>query len=168
MRFREAHFIFNIGFRLIHACYRSTYHFQYWLSTRLIHACLKSHTIFNIGFRLIHSCHMSTCHFQYWLSSHSYLSQDHISSESLECRETKLRGFCVLRRRRPRQCLACQIPPNARYLQWLKKEGRRALDLDAQIREITALVSRFFGSSSLKAGMGLQISNLFEIGWLIK
>ena len=179
-----AHFIFNIGIRLIHAFQRSTFHFQYWLSS---HSCLsqehisfsilafisfmlvtKAHTIFNIGFRLIHSCHMSTCHFQYWLSSHSYLSQDHISSESLECRETKLRGFCVLRRRRPRQCLACQIPPNARYLQWLKEEDRRALHLDVQIRGLTALVSRFFGSPSIKTGMGLQITNLFEIGWLIK
>ena len=77
----------------------------------------------------------------------------------------KLRGFRVLRRRQPRQCLACQNPSTAWYLQWLKEEDRRALHLDVQIRGLTALVSRFFGSPSIKTGMGLQISNLFEIGW---
>ena len=78
--------IFNIRFRLIHACHKNVRNFHYLLSS---HFCLSQErlqlsmvayvsfllvtrmtAIFNIGFRLISACHKNECYFQYCLSCH--------------------------------------------------------------------------------------------------
>ena len=66
--------VFNIGFRLIHACHKN----KQFSTLDFVSFMLVTGTqaVFNIGFRLIYACHRSTTSVQCWISSYLCLSHE--------------------------------------------------------------------------------------------